>query len=694
MKVSIDWLREYIDFDCSLDTLADGLTMAGLEVEEVIKLSKEDFTRAGGSGTIDDIVFDSKVTPNRGDWLSMIGVAREAGPVVGGRVKMPNVKLDGSEPTSSDLIKIRIDDPDLCGRYVGIVVRNVEIKESPGWLKDRVIAAGMRPINNVVDITNFVMLELGQPLHAFDYNLLNDAQIVVRRAKPGETITSIDGNERRLEPDMLVIADSNRPVAIAGVMGGEDSEISRQTQDILIESANFNSVSIRRTSKRLGLVTESSYRFERGVDPSIAPLAAMRAAQLIHDLASGDVAKGIVDARPVPVEPLEIKVRPERVNLVLGTSITAENMARFLNSIDIETHLEDGILISQVPTFRPDITREIDMAEEVGRVYGYDKLDTTLPDVTLQGKDSPEGLFRNKIRRSLMACGAQEVLTHSMVEVKLAEIAGNANKAVSIRNPLSEELNSMRTMLAPNLLQVVARNQAYGTVNVSVFETGKVYFQGGSGRPDETLSVAGAMVGDLWRSNWSLPAEALQVDFFTCKGAVESLLGALNISGANYIPVEHPMLHPTRAAKVLVGDREIGILGEVVPAVSDALDVRGRAYIYELDFRALMELAPEMVIYQEPARYPALYRHMAVVVADDVKYAQLVELVIRSGKGLVEAVDMLDVYKGEQVGAGRRSLTLSVVFRSREKTLTDDEVNAVLGEIKEALAQKAGASFR
>ena len=490
MKLSVNWLREYIDFDVPIAQLADGLTMAGLEVEEMLDLSKDDFVNAGGEGVAADTVFDVKVTPNRGDWLSMIGVGREAMHLVDGSVRKPDCTVDFSQPESSELIKIRIDDPDLCRRYAGIVIRGVKIKDSPGWMKDRLIAAGMRPINNIVDITNYVMLELGQPLHAFDLKLLHGSQIIVRRARAGEGITSLDGAERKLQPDMLVIADADRAVAIAGVMGGADSEISERTQDILIESANFSSVSIRRTAKRLGMQTESSFRFERGVDPSICALGALRAARLIKDLAGGSVCAGVVDVYPAPVEELVIGVRPDRVNLMLGTSLSREEMIGCLESLEIEAREGGGALNCRVPTFRSDITREIDVIEEVGRVFGYDKLEMTLPDGSSQGKDSPEGIFREKLRRILMGCGAQEALTHSVVDSGLARIAGREAERVIIRNPLSEDLDSMRVALTPNLLQVVARNQAFGTVDVNVFEIGKIYYRDG-GKITERLSVGG-----------------------------------------------------------------------------------------------------------------------------------------------------------------------------------------------------------
>lgn len=694
MKVPISWLREYLDFDRPLAQLADDLTMAGLEVEETTQVE-------------DETIWNVKVTPNRGDWLSMIGVAREAAPLAGSSIKLPQaarhpeptrhpelVSGSPSVPKASDLIKIDIEDPDLCGRYVGVVIRNVTIKPSPGWMQQRLTNAGMRPINNIVDITNYVMLELGQPLHAFDHKLVRGGHIIVRRARKGEGIVSIDGTERKLEEDMLVIADNERPVAIAGVMGGIDSEISEQTQDILLESANFNSTSIRRTSKRLGMVTESSYRFERTVDPSITAVAALRAAELMRDLGDGEVAQGMVDVRPRPVDPWTVEARPERVNAVLGTSIDSGTMAEYLNSLDIDTSVQNGILVCRVPTFRPDITREIDIAEEIGRRFGYQNLPMTLPRTTQQGKDSPQGLLREKLRRILMSCGGQEVLTHSVVDSRLADLAGRSDQLVRLRNPLSEDLDSMRTALIPNLLGVIGRNQSFGTTDICIFEIGKIYSQPTEGQILEELSVAGAMTGSMWKTAWNLPEEALQSDFFLCKGTVESLLDGLGVDKTEFVPAADPLLHPTRAARILIGGEPAGIIGEIAPAIRESLDLRERVYTYELDFEALMASVPKVLKYRQLPRYPALSRHMAVVVPDEVSYEQLARIVRKSGKGVIEEVDLLDVFTGEQIGAGRRSMAVSMVLRSRDKTLTDEEVNAVLGEVKEALSRELGASFR
>lgn len=694
MKLSVNWLNEYVDLKRPVDDMASALTMAGLEVEESDRWTREDFVRAGGAGLADDVVWNVKVTPNRGDWLSIIGVARECAALEATTVRYPSSDLGETSGAASDLIDIRIDDPDLCGRYVGAVIRGATIKQSPDWMKDRLVAAGMRPINNVVDITNYVMLEMGQPLHAFDLRLLRGSQIIVRRARPGEKIVSIDGEERKLDPDMLVIADAERAVAIAGVMGGIDSEISEQTQDILIESANFNSNSIRRTAKRLSMVTESSYRFERGVDPSISANAAVRAAELICELAGGQAAEGVVDVNPCPVRPRAIQVRPERANAILGTAIDAADMVRYLQSYEIEAEMRDGRLACTAPTFRSDLAREIDLIEEIGRAYGYDQLGTTLPAKSLPGTDSQAGKLRDRVRRVLMACGAQEALTHSLVDGRLADLAGRGRERIALRNPLSEETDSMRVSLIPNLLQVLQRNQAAGTPNLSVFEIGKVYYRTSNNGFGERVSVAGAMVGDLWASSWNRSRETLDADFFLCKGTVESLLAELAVPDVEFLEAKNALLHPTRAAKLVAGGREIGLLGETSPKVRDALDVRGRPCVFEIDFESLMELVPERLVYREIARYPATERHLSVAVAKDVNYAALDKLVRQSGGELVEDVELLDVYTGEQVGKNRQSLTLSVVFRSKEKTLTDEEVSASLARIREALSTAVGASFR
>lgn len=695
MRVPVEWLNEYVETGGSIEVLADSLTMAGLEVEEIVSIDPEELIHAGGSyDDADSRVMLVKVTPNRGDWLSLIGVAREVAAFTHGSVRMPDPKDNGVPPSSESEIKITIKDPDICNRYVGVIVRNVTVKDSPDWMKNRLIRAGMRPINNIVDITNYVMLEMGQPLHAFDYGLLEGKEVIVRRANNGERITTLDGIERELDPDMLVIADKHRAVGLAGVMGGFDSEVKPDTKNILIESAHFNPVSIRKTSKKLGIVTESSYRFERSVDIGTADLAVRRAAELMRDLADGEIAEGLVDVYPGKDDLYSITIRPERVNSMLGTGLSVSEIVALLEKYQISASLvEKGVMVT-VPTFRPDIRLEADVIEEVARAYGYENIGSTLPTAPLQGKDSDTGLFVQELRRTLISSGMQEVLTHSLIDHNSIRIAGQED-SIFVRNPLSWETAGMRTMLSPNLLRVIVRNQAAGIRDMSIYEIGKVYSRLDSEDiVTERLSVSGAMIGNQWASAWNLNKDAMAADFFLIKGVVENLFDLLKIPDVKFEPTEHPMLHPTRSARIATGEVELGVIGEIAPEVVSELDIKGRPHIFELSVEQLRSLVPEKIVYEHLPRFPALYRHLAAVVKRDVPYGELSRAVFEAGGAILEDVSLLDVYVGPHVSEDEQSLTLSIVFRSRERTLTDEEINAVLENIKDRLVAEFKAIFR
>ncbi len=681
MKVPVEWLYEYVKPGCGLSELCDALTMGGLEVEAI-----------ENAETPDQAILDVKITPNRGDCLSMLGMAREVAALFRAKMQKPDFGSLAARTGVASPIKISIKDVDLCRRYVGCVLKGVKVKPSPSWMQDRLTAAGLRPINNVVDVTNYVMLEFGQPLHAFDLTLLQGSEIIVRRAAKGEKVTTIDGEARPLEPDMLVIADANRPVAVAGVMGGAESEINESTTDIMLESASFKDSSIRRTSKRLGMSTDASYRFERGVDPNVCLDAALRAAQLILQTGGGEMVGEAVDVYADKVDAIDVAVRPERAVAILGCDIAANEMVDILNRLGIDTAERDGKLVSRVPTFRTDITREIDLIEEIGRLHGFENMPMTMPKAASQGKDSPQGAFIRKLRRILMASGCQEALTHGMVDKRLVDLCGEACKPVIIRNCLSEELNAMRVMLIPGLLQVVERNQSFGTADVSVFEIARIYAQGKEGI-DERLSICGAMVGNMWRSSWGRPAEALEVDFFVAKGVIENLFSELAIKDVSFARAEHPLLHPSRTAKIVCGGVELGVLGEVSPAVREKLDLRGRPCVFELDFEALRAAANVQRTYAEAARFPASYRHMSVLLDEDLPYEKVESAIIGAAE-FVSDVRLRDVYKGKGVDPGMRSLTIAVTFRSPDRTLTDEEANASLDKIKAALVDKCGAQFR
>ena len=695
MKLPVEWLSDFVEAGASTDELAKALTMAGLEVEGVSEYTPDQLASQGGAPKPPaGAVFDTKVTPNRGDWLSVIGVAREAAAISGKELKVPVPAADGTPPPTSSAIRITIQAPDLCRRYAGGLVRGVKIAESPGWLKNRLIMAGMRPINNVVDITNYVMIEYGQPLHAFDYRLLRGAEIIVRRANSGEMITTIDGQERRLERDMLVIADRDRAVAIAGVMGGSDSEVSPNTSEVLIESANFDPVSVRKTSKTLGLLTESSYRFERIVDPSVTVIALKRAAELMRDLAGGEIAQGVVDVYPSEVKPVDIRLRPDRVNRVLGSDLKPVDMARLLQGLGFDARLNGAIEVT-VPTFRPDVVEEIDLIEEIARLHGFDKVGATLPEsATAHGVECSEVRFEGKLRQILMRCGGQEVLTHSMVDPSLVEMTGMANCAAVIRNPLSEDLSRLRIALVPSLLQVLSRNAAFGVRDLFVFEIGRVYRRVEDGSISQNRRAAGAMMGTQWKNAWDVDESSLSADFFLCKGVVEAALDSLGIDDREFTPTQSPMLHPTRVAAVRSGRLEIGLLGEVADSVRDNLKLRGRACAFELDFEALRMLQREAVGYEPIARYPSVYRDLSIVVSEDTPYARVREVILRAGGELIESVELQEVYAGPQVGPGRKSLLLSVAFRSRERTLTDELVSGQLERVTRGLKEELSAGIR
>lgn len=697
MKVPVDWLGEYVNFDCSPAELADLLTMAGHEVEESLSLTAAESEKAGGTAaSAGRPILDVKITPNRGDCLSMVGLACEVAAVLDTPARPPEVGADTDSalgPPIADAVSVEISDPDLCRRYAAALVRNVTIAPSPEWLRDKLVQAGLRPINNVVDVTNYVLLELGQPLHAFDYHLLSGRRIIVRRARPGEKVTTIDGVERDLDTEMLVIADADRPVAVAGVMGGSDTEVTDSTKDVLIESASFDPVSIRTTSKRLGLATESSYRFERNVDPNLSVYAARRAAEMMRDLAGGEIASGVVDAYPARFEQRSIALRPERVNKILGCELTAEQMVSYLRRLEIAAAV-GPVIQASVPTRRPDLVREIDLIEEIGRLHGYDNIPTTLPLArTLQGTDSDQSRFETQIREILLRCGCQEVVTHSLVSPGMVEMVGGGESAVRLRNPLSEDVSYLRTSIVPSLLHVVSRNHAHGLRDLAICEIGRVYLRTEGGDYLEPRRAAAAVSGVQWAAAWGLDRDALRADFFYAKGILEHVVSGLNVGECRFEPFSAPHLHPGRTARIVKDGVDIGLVGEVSPAVHEALDLRERVVVFEMDTEALRGLARVARSYNPMPRYPAVSRHIAVVVDKSVEYRALRET-IEGGGEMVEDVELMDVYSGPQLPKDKQSLTLAISFRSAQGTLTDDQVTKALDAIKEALRERVGADFR
>ncbi len=679
MRVPIGWLKEYVEVQASPEELAHRLTMAGLEVEAIEQ----------GDG---QPVLNVKVTPNRGDCLSIVGVAREVAALYGLPLRHPMPAALSTDPgEAAQLARVEIIDPDLCPRYAARIVLDVRVAPSPAWMQQRLLDAGMRPINNVVDVTNYVMLELGQPLHAFDLDLIPQGHIVVRRARPGERIVTLDGVERELQPEMLAICDATHPMAIAGVMGGSETEVTDSTRRVLLESAHFHPTSIRRTSQRLQLSTEASYRFERVVDPGGVVAALDRACALLAQIGAGVPVPGVVDVYPRPVEERTVTLRPERCNLLLGLQLDAETMVDCLRRLQLPAERRDGKIVVRVPTFRPDLRIEEDLAEEVGRVYGYENIPERLPfGHTHRGGDSPNTRLIRPLQEAFVRAGLVEVHTHTLRAP--GPLDDPHRVAVRVRNAASEELSTLRNSLIPSMMDVVLHNLARRQTEIFLFEVGAVFAQLPDGEYEERLKAGFVLTGSVFPPSWDARYPA--ADFFTAKGVVQVLLEAVGIETAEYLPLSDPRFHPGRSARVLVQGREVGIFGELHPEVLEQLDITRRSVLAgEFDVEALWSFASARTRYEPLPRYPAVLRDIAVVVPEEVPYQTVENTVREAGGALLESVKLFDVYRGERIPAGSRSLALSLTFRSPERTLTDAEVDAVVDGIVRALEQH-GARLR
>ena len=645
---------------------------------------------------LDDTVFELEITPNRPDCLSLIGVAREIRAETGNPLKLPKVDFSEDGTDVQEATSVTIEAPDLCPRYAARVIRGVKVGQSPAWLQQRLESVGIGVINNIVDITNFVLMEYGQPLHAFDYHKLTENRIVVRCAMAGETLTTLDEVERELTSDMLVIADAEKPVALAGVMGGYDSEITEATCDVLLESAYFNPSSIRATAKAFGMSTEASYRFERGADPGIVLAALDRAAQLITELAGGTICKGSVDVYPGEQPLTEIQLRPLRVNFVLGTAIKPATMEEILTRLDLDVSDSGSVYWVTVPTFRSDITREIDLIEEIARVYGYDNIPTTLPkgDIPVPAPD-PKVEVRRRVKQFLLASGMMEALNYSFSDPnsfdKIRLAADNPiRNAIPLQNPLSPEMSVLRTTLLPGLLDNAQRNRNHQIDTIALFEIGGVFIRnGGQQEPERVSGVLAGQVGDGVYSN-----PYRQPDFYDIKGLAEGILEVCGISDYTLQKTGAPTFHPGRNAAVMLGDRQIGIFGEAHPVVLENYDLPYKAYLFDFDLEALVDAAIFAKRFEPISVYPKVERDLAIVVDKETLSDMPTELIYKTGGEWVESVRLFDVYEGEQVPEGKKSLAYAIIYHSATETLTDKAVNALHDKIVKRLNQELGAELR
>jgi phenylalanyl-tRNA synthetase beta chain len=629
-----------------------------------------------------DTVLDISITPNRPDCLYAIGVAREIAALTHQKMKYPLSSLPNRGEEIHQKTSVTILDQDLCPRYVARMIEEVKIGPSPYWMKNRLEKVGIRSINNVVDVTNYVMMEYGQPLHAFDFELLEEGRIVVRRAKEGEEFVTLDGVKRTLDGEMLMICDGMKPVAIAGVMGGLNSEIKEDTHRVLLESAYFSPEGNRRTSRKLGLETEAAYRFGRGIDYGGCLSAANRAAQWIQELAGGKVVEGVVDVYPAPIQPKPIRLRIRRIHQILGTEVSTEQVRDYLGNLELGIQEEkEDILIVTPPSFRGDLEREIDLIEEVARLNGYDRIPMTIPTGPPSSeKRSKEFLVERKVIETLIVHGYHEVINYSFTSPVFGDILGlppddPRRQPLRILNPLAEDFSVMRTTLIPGLMETLQYNISRKNSNLKLFELKKVFLpQGGEKLPEETKFLAGLALGFDRDSHWAISPRA--IDFYDIKGCVEDLLDGLQIKGINFSRAEDiPYLHPGKASRIVFDHDVLGALGEIHPQVLSHYDIQGKVYLFELDFSKMVKWAREEKRFQLLPKFPAVYRDLSIVVDKPLEAERVVEAIRTLQQPFAEEVILFDIYQGLPIPEGKKGISFRIRYQANDRTLTDEEVN-------------------
>ena len=651
---------------------------------------------------IGDTVLDVGVTPNRSDCLSMIGIAREVAAITGKKIKQPSMKVKESSEDINSLTSVKIIDADACPRYTARMIKNVQIGASPVWMKTRLEAAGFRAINNIVDVTNFVMLEMGQPLHAFDFNFLAEGKIVVRKSKQNEEFVSLDGKTRTLPEDTLLICDGLKPVAIGGIMGGLNSEVKEGTQVIFLESAYFNPTSIRRSARKLAMPTDAAFRFERGIDPEGVVKALNRAAQLIADLSGGSIYINYIDEYPEKITPVQdIPLRLNRIRQVIGMEIGAKDVVRILRSIGMILKPNGkGRYLVTPPSCRVDILREIDLIEEVVRLYGYDRVPSTLPAVAVTEIDIiPRLDLEERIRQLLVGSGYTEIVNYSFGIPTATDLLGlpendERRRMVRIKNPLGEDLSSMRTTMIYGLLDTAKKNANNGSFDLSIFEIGRIFLRRKTGElPEEKNMLAGLLTGkitdDLWGSRKT-------VDFYTLKGCLENIFFDLKLNNCKYNSTSvEPFLHPGKSCGIYLDDRQIGFLGEVHPDVLEKIDLKNNVYVFEINLDILVSAyLDKNIAYQEISKYPAVMRDAAFVIPDKMEADQMLNIVLGQKEDLLENVSIFDVYIGKEISEGTKSLGLRFSYRAPARTLTDLETNTVHDRIVRNTVNLTGAKIR
>lgn len=673
---------------CSLKELDLTLGDFPYAIEDGIWIIEEDCKPGDDINTVignDDTVVDFEITNNRPDCYSIMGLARESAAAFGQKVRHHEPVVKGSDAGSMyEMLDVEVPADNLCNRYSSRMVTNVKIAPSPKWMRDRLRANGVRPINNIVDITNYVMLEYGQPMHAFDYRYVGSGKIVVREAEDGEELTTLDGNVRQLKKGMLVIADENKPIGLAGIMGGLNSEILDDTVTVVFESANFNGTSIRQTALALGMRTESSGKFEKNLDPMMTVPALQRACELVELLGCGDVMDGIIDIVNYVPQPRTIRLTPDQINALLGTTISKEDMISYLSLLEIPVQNDE----IQVPSWRPDLILMADIAEEIGRSYGYNEIPTTAFKTSTQGGYTPEMVLESKAGNACRALGYNEIITYSFVsptifdQIRIPADAEMRN-TLKIQNPLGEDTSIMRTTALPSMLDILSRNNAYHNKNVKLYEIAKVYIPvPGAALPAEPKYLMLGCYGD-------------NRDFYTIKGELETILKALRIKKAAYTAVtDNPSFHPGRCAKVTIDNTDVGYIGQIHPLVAQNYDMDCNVYCAQINFTALMELQLDPPKYTPLPKYPTVNRDLSFVCDEAVTVADAENVIEAAAGKLLRGVRLFDIYRGKGIEDGQKSMAFSLELRADDRTLTDTDSEQVISKVLSALKEKLGATLR
>ncbi len=635
-------------------------------------------------------VIEFEITPNRPDCLSIVGMARETAATFNKKLKLPQIDTKDEVDDIKNYIESIETDKELCNRYYARIIKDIKIKESPLWLQIKLMEAGVRPINNMVDITNYVMLEFGQPLHAFDLNKVEGNKIIVRRAVDKEKIITIDDIERTLSPSNLVIADEEKAIGIAGVMGGMGTEVTEETTTVLLESANFNDKSVRLTSKSIGLRTEASARYEKGIDSNLCEVAAERVCQLVEETGTGSVVKGKIDVYENIRKEKIIQLRPKKVNDLLGTDLTIDEMIDYLERLELKTSLDKELLKVTIPTYRLDLNEEVDLVEEIGRLHGFHNITTKpLVGVLTRGERPAGRLVEDKVKFVLQGMGVNQAMTYSFISPKAYDkikVGTNSNlrKYIKLINPLGEDYSVMRTTLVPNILELLSRNYNYGVKECSVYEIGNIFIP--KELPIEELPIEKKMLSIGMYGD---------VDFYDIKEIVEVLFERLGIQDVEYLREQNnPTFHPNRTANIIHDGESIGTIGEVHIDVLENYDIGSRVYIAYLDFDKIVNEANLSRKYKPLPKYPAIERDIAVVVDRDVLVGELEKVIWKHSEGLIEKVELFDVYSGGQISEGKKSVAFSITYRSFYGTLKDDEVNVIHQNIIKNLESEFDAKLR